>query len=104
MIAYDDKSEELDALVQADEERLRDENGGSCPGPVDLFSSDVSRRGLMQVGMGGLLSMLFAQWLDPRGAQAAVAPGSKQAKSCILLWMNGGPSHLETWDPKPGAA
>jgi hypothetical protein len=91
-------------LIDADEERIREENGGSCPGPVDLFSSDISRRGLMQLGMGGLLSMLFAQWLDPRGAGAAPAPETKRAKSCILLWMNGGPSHLETWDPKPGAA
>ena len=104
MTPYDATSEELEARIDADEERVREENGGSCPGPVDLFSSDVSRRGLMQVGMGGLLSMLFAQWLDPRAAQAAAAPEIKKAKSCILLWMNGGPSHLETWDPKPGAA
>src|SRR5579872_4819988 len=95
--------EEVEALVDAEEERMRRDNGGSCPGPVDLFSSGVSRRGLMQVGMGGLLSMFFAQWLDPRAAAAAGAPAPK-AKSCILLWMNGGPSHLETWDPKPGAA
>ena len=25
------------------------------------------------------------------------------AKSCILLWMGGGPSQLDTWDPKPGS-
>ena len=103
MTPYDKNSKELDELIDAEEERIRDENGGSCPGPVDMFSSDVSRRGLMQVGVGGLLSMLFAQWLDPAGAMAATAPGGKKAKNCILLWMNGGPSHLENWDPKPGA-
>src|SRR5438045_2480497 len=105
MIAYDAKSKELDELVDAEEERLRAENGGCCPGPVHLFSTDVTRRGFMQVGMGGLLSLLFAQWLDPRFSRAAAAgaPG-KKARSCILLWMNGGPSHLDTWDPKPGAA
>ena len=27
-----------------------------------------------------------------------------KAKSVILLWMNGGPSHLDTWDPKPGTS
>ena len=32
-----------------------------------------------------------------------LAPPAR-AKSIILLWMNGGPSHLDTWDPKPGAA
>ena len=26
-----------------------------------------------------------------------------KAKSCILVWLNGGPSHLETFDPKPEA-
>ena len=104
MTPYDKNSKELDELIDAEEERIREENGGSCPGPVDMFSSDVSRRGLMQVGVGGLLSMLFAQWLSPQSAQAATLPGGKKAKNCILLWMNGGPSHLENWDPKPGAA
>src|ERR1700730_8404883 len=28
----------------------------------------------------------------------------KQQKRCILLWLAGGASQLETWDPKPGAA
>jgi uncharacterized protein (DUF1501 family) len=99
---YDSKSKELDELNDLEEERIREEFG-CCPGPVDLWTSDVSRRGFMQVGVGGLLSLLFAQWLDaPRAALAQGAP--KQAKACILLWMNGGPSHLDTWDPKPGAA
>jgi hypothetical protein len=26
----------------------------------------------------------------------------KQGRSCILVWLGGGPSQLETWDPKPG--
>ncbi len=33
----------------------------------------------------------------------AVQPGVGKAKSCILLWLNGGPSHLETFDMKPNA-
>src|SRR5262249_19315621 len=36
-------------------------------------------------------------------AAETVAPGKKH-KSCILLWMDGGPSHLDTFDPKPEAA
>jgi hypothetical protein len=36
-------------------------------------------------------------------AQPAPQPGAAaRAKSVILLWMNGGPSHLDTWDPKLG--
>ena len=37
-----------------------------------------------------------------RRAFAAAPPA--RAKACILLWMNGGPSHIDTWDPKPGTA
>lgn len=104
MTPYDAKSKELDELMDAAEERIREENGGSCPGPVDMFSSNISRRNMLQIGTGGLLSLLLSQWLDPRSARAEGAPQTKKAKSCILLWMNGGPSHLDTWDPKPGAA
>ena len=32
------------------------------------------------------------------------AGGSPKAKNCILIWLAGGPSHLDTFDPKPGAA
>ena len=37
-------------------------------------------------------------WL---GRVAASAAGGKRPKSCILLWMAGGPSQFETFDPKP---
>lgn len=32
---------------------------------------------------------------------AAAAPAGPRVKSCILLWMAGGPSHIDTFDPKP---
>lgn len=79
-----------------------DPEPGVCPGPgADLFNASVDRRGFLRLGVGGLLSFLLAQWLDPAPAGASARPA---AKSCILLWMNGGPSHLDTFDPKPGAA
>ena len=37
------------------------------------------------------------------GALAADGPVPK-ASACILLWLNGGPSHIDTFDPKPGRA
>ncbi|QOV88283.1 DUF1501 domain-containing protein [Humisphaera borealis] len=40
-------------------------------------------------------------WL---GRLAAAAPDAQRPKSCILLWMAGGPSHIDTFDPKPEAA
>jgi hypothetical protein len=39
-------------------------------------------------------------WL---GRAAAAAPAGSRPKACILLWMAGGPSHIDTFDPKPDA-
>jgi uncharacterized protein (DUF1501 family) len=46
--------------------------------------------------------MLLARVLASDEARAALPAQSKRPKSIIVLWMNGGPSHLDTWDPKPG--
>src|SRR5829696_6771566 len=43
---------------------------------------------------------VLSGWL---GRVAARAPEGKRPKSCILLWMAGGPSHIDTFDPKPDA-
>lgn len=62
-------------------------------------SANVSRRALLQGSLGALAASL----LLPRAAHAgAAATGKKPAKAVILLWMNGGPSHIDTWDPKSG--
>jgi hypothetical protein len=56
-----------------------------------------SRRTLLAAAAaGGSLS----GWLGRLAAQAAE---QAEAKSCILLWMSGGPSHLDTFDLKPEA-
>jgi uncharacterized protein (DUF1501 family) len=64
---------------------------------------DFTRRSLLRAGAGTLLGALVSQWAErlalADGPQAA-RPG--KARSVILLWMNGGPSHIDTWDPKPG--
>jgi len=59
-----------------------------------------SRRNLLKAGMAGIAGLTVPELLRCREAQAASGrPGS--AKSVILLWMTGGPSHIDTWDPKP---
>lgn len=57
-----------------------------------------SRRDLLRLSAAGALAS--CQWL-PALAQAGEAEGRKQ-KSCILLYMGGGASHLDTFDLKPG--
>lgn len=52
-------------------------------------------------GLSGFAGLAAAHALvGERRARAAAPPA--RAKACILLWMNGGPSHVDTWDPKPG--
>src|SRR5262245_11305815 len=59
----------------------------------------VSRRTWLRLS-AGIAGCSMSGWL-PRLADAAAAhPGRR--RSCILLWMNGGPSQLDTFDPKPG--
>ena len=61
----------------------------------------VNRRDALRIGsltgLGLGLSDLFC------GQATAIEPRVARAKSCILLWLDGGPSHLETFDLKPMA-
>lgn len=58
------------------------------------------RRDFLKIGSLGFLGMHLAQSL--RAAAAAGKAG--KAQSCILLWLEGGPSQVDTWDPKPNSA
>ena len=59
----------------------------------------VSRRDLMRLASAGVLGTAPAGWLS---SVAAAAPAASKHKSCILLWMNGGPSQAHTFDIKEG--
>lgn len=43
-------------------------------------------------------------WFENLARAASESKPKQQQRACILLWMNGGPSQMETWDPKPGNA
>src|SRR5271163_7040 len=73
----------------------------------DLCDSQlgVTRRDVLRVGGSGLLglglgSMLELQAVSARGAEASRGPGWGKAKSIIMVYLQGGPSHLDLWDPK----
>ena len=63
----------------------------TCAGPT---RRDSLHLGLTTLLGGGLATALRARATEPR----ASAP---RAKNCILVWMDGGPTHYETFDPKP---
>lgn len=62
-----------------------------------------SRRDLLRVGTASLLGLTLPQLLAGRQAAAAEGRSFGKAKSCILLFMWGGPAHQDTWDLKPDA-
>src|SRR5947207_7105521 len=60
------------------------------------------RRSFLKTGILGSAGLSLAGLL--RAEAAAARPSSPaRAPSAIILWMRGGPSHLDTWDPKPEA-
>lgn len=62
----------------------------------------VSRRDCLKLGLHGLVAGGLAGALR-RSAQASTAGLARQADHVILVWMDGGPTHYETFDPKPEA-
>ena len=59
----------------------------------------VSRRDLIRVGALSVLGLALPDLLRARANP--VQPRSGSAKSCIFLYLSGGPAQHETWDPKP---
>ncbi|HVX12992.1 MAG TPA: DUF1501 domain-containing protein [Pirellulales bacterium] len=69
--------------------------------PNSRPSPALNRRALLRAGSLGMLGLNWPQLLAARAAQGATSHG--RAKSCILLFMWGGPAHQDTWDLKPDA-
>lgn len=65
-------------------------------------SVGLSRRGVLQAGLLGATGLGLA---DVLRAEAAAREAGRQPakKNVIILWMRGGPSHIDTWDMKPNA-
>lgn len=61
----------------------------------------TNRRGLLKAGFAGLAGLTLPGLLQARAEAAEAGRSMASGKSVILLWMAGGPSHIDTWDPKP---
>jgi uncharacterized protein (DUF1501 family) len=57
----------------------------------------TSRRDFISAGSLGFLGLTLSDYLR---AAAEKAPAKAKANSVILFWLEGGPSHIDTWDPK----
>ncbi|ODT99641.1 MAG: hypothetical protein ABS79_04265, partial [Planctomycetes bacterium SCN 63-9] len=74
-------------------------SGSSCQ---DFRRRGVSRRDALRAGALAMTGLALPELYRNR-AVAAGANGFGRAKSCLLIFMWGGPSQLDTWDPKPDA-
>ena len=66
-----------------------------------LLGHDLSRRAFIRSSLMGAGILSLPQWLQWQALAASSAPTKE--RSLILLWQDGGPSHIETFDPKPDA-
>ena len=70
-----------------------------CDQQISVTRRDVLRiggSGMLGLSLGGLLKLQSASAMTPRREVA----GWNRAKSIILVYLQGGPSHLDLWDPK----
>lgn len=64
----------------------------------------LTRREILRLSAAGVAGASLSGWLGLLAQHAARAEEPpRRPKSCILLWMAGGPSHHDTFDPKPDA-
>jgi hypothetical protein len=63
-----------------------------------------SRRGVLKASLAGLAGLTLPGLLQQRAraAESGQSGALRKSKAVILLWMTGGPSHIDTWDVKPG--
>jgi uncharacterized protein (DUF1501 family) len=78
------------------------DNRQVCPGPWDFGVG--SRRGFLRTGLAGFAGLSLPAILRLQ-AQGQAATATKREKTAVIMvWQPGGVSHLDTYDPKPGAA
>jgi hypothetical protein len=60
-----------------------------------------TRRDCLRLGLGSLVAGGFVGSLQARAVASDALQKNREADACILIWMDGGPTHYETFDPKP---
>ena len=76
-------------------------DGARKPHDASGQGGGISRRGFLRIGSLAPLGIGLTQFLHLSRALARVGAQPKgKAQACILLWLEGGPSQMDTWDPK----
>ncbi|MDB5306235.1 MAG: hypothetical protein JWO38_437 [Gemmataceae bacterium] len=66
---------------------------------MSFFNTDLTRRHLLRVGAVST-AVSVSGWFGKLAQAAATGSSTKPKRSCILLWMNGGPATIDLWDRK----
>src|SRR5216110_1813421 len=81
--------------------------GGTCSDLCDPHLK-MTRRDLLRVGGAGMLGLslgsLFKLQASATEGKRAGGPGWGTAKNVVMIYLQGGPSHLDLWDPKENLA
>src|SRR5437667_11542539 len=80
----------------------REHRGALLQPPATDLIRIGSRRWFLQMGLAGLAGLSLPDLLRCRAQGRARDVAGR--KAVILIWLSGGPSQFETWDPKPDAA
>src|SRR2546423_5451712 len=62
-----------------------------------------NRRSFLRAGVLGCAGLTLAELLKLEASATPQAASSTRKNNVIILWMRGGPSHIDMWDPKPDA-
>ena len=71
-------------------------------GSTGRYCDGMSRRSFVQLGMAGMATIGLSGILQAK-QESASRGGSPQERSAILIWLDGGPGHMDTYDMKPAA-
>ncbi|MFT5467155.1 MAG: hypothetical protein ACI8UO_002259 [Verrucomicrobiales bacterium] len=69
------------------------------PPPISRCGGPLNRRGFMQFGLAGFSSLSWPALLQLQ-AENALKPANEKT-AVLMVWLPGGQSHVDTWDPKP---
>jgi hypothetical protein len=75
-------------------------SGSSIRNPQSAIRNGLSRRDALKLSASGVVGFSMSGWLQALADDTAGNP--KRRRSCILLWMNGGPSTIDLFDLKVG--
>src|SRR5438132_7219747 len=76
-------------------------SGLACP---PAWAGLLSRRDLLRIGSLGVgASFLPGRWTSAAQGKASTSKKAGSARTVVLLWMGGGVTHIDSFDPKPDA-